>query len=258
MRSLLLRSIESNLFSYLMEFRSKDAVICNGIDEKWIYSGTPLFNNVVHANFRDQIDFRIHSIKDRFENWKVPVTWFVSSLSMPVNLSDYLIKHSFRFDAALSAMVLDLNDLSWMVESHLDLTVKEINDYKSLNIWTGLLSEGYEITKDKRDLFRTLFIDMGVSNCSPWNHFIAYLKNRPVATCTMYNHLGTIGIYWVSTVPSERRQGIASSLIMYLLKLIAVSGYRFVVIQANGQGKRCYEKIGFREIGLINTFKSVL
>ena len=47
----------------------------------------------------------------------------------------------------------------------------------------------------------------------------------------------TIGIYWVSTVPSERRQGIASSLIMYLLKLIAVSGYRFVVIQANGQGK---------------------
>ncbi len=136
-----------------------------------------------------------------------------------------------------------------------NLTVKEVIDKKTLIIWIDILCLGYEVEDDIREFFKSYFINMGIGENCPWHHFLAYLDQKPVATCTLYNSIGVTGVFWVSTLPHERRKGISTQLLLNVLNQVHNRGFRMIVLQSTEDGIACYKNIGFVEYGIISTYK---
>jgi ribosomal protein S18 acetylase RimI-like enzyme len=82
----------------------------------------------------------------------------------------------------------------------------------------------------------------------PYNYLVVgYLRGIP-ASCAMVMFSHSIaGIYWVGTVASARRLGIAEACVRDVTNKALRSGASFVVLQASNFGEPIYQRMGFKE-----------
>lgn len=80
----------------------------------------------------------------------------------------------------------------------------------------------------------------------PQSHIVvAYLAGQPVATAMSIVTAGTSGIYWVGTVDSARRRGLAAACTARAGNLGLRAGARVAVLQASPLGEPVYRALGF-------------
>lgn len=78
--------------------------------------------------------------------------------------------------------------------------------------------------------------------------FIAFRDEKIVAQCCLFFSTGPFGIagmYNVGVIPEERGKGIAKAIVLAACDHACKKGYRYVMLNANGQGRPVYEKTGF-------------
>jgi ribosomal-protein-alanine N-acetyltransferase len=119
-----------------------------------------------------------------------------------------------------------------------------------------------------RDLDAVLHIE-GESFTSPWTRdmYLAELKNvdvsfcylardetgQAVGFCSFWRIVDELHINNLAVLPGYRRRGIASTLLMYVLKEGARLGARSVTLEvrrSNDDARRLYERFGFAASGV--------
>lgn len=87
--------------------------------------------------------------------------------------------------------------------------------------------------------------------------YTIYKNNKSIGDFQIYDNLdGGINIVWIGIKESYRGNGYATKVLNYLIKTSKEQGYKYMDLEVPGKSpdaKHIYEKLGFREVYVIDT-----
>ncbi|RYZ31964.1 MAG: GNAT family N-acetyltransferase, partial [Sphingobacteriales bacterium] len=87
--------------------------------------------------------------------------------------------------------------------------------------------------------------------------FLALQNGNIIGQCLLFFSTGPYGIagmYNVGVIPQARRKGIGNAIVIAACNFAHEKGYRFVMLNANSDGRPVYEKAGFTVTGYGSTW----
>lgn len=95
------------------------------------------------------------------------------------------------------------------------------------------------------------FGDVFKSPSPQFEFLLGYKSNQTVVSCVICYEREYASIYWVGTIPSERRQGFGTLIMGEALQRIRRRNIRWVVLQATVEGFKMYQNLGFLSLGYL-------
>ena len=91
---------------------------------------------------------------------------------------------------------------------------------------------------------------------SGWEFWCAYQDGQAVGTLGALSFEGVVQIANVSTLPSLRRQGVATALVRHALRRAEAAGHTLVYLNAatDSPAERLYQRLGFAALDLWRTY----
>lgn len=215
-------------------------------DASIFFSNIPdnTFNYVLRARFENEnVLTRIQEITRFYQEKQLPFSWYVTALDTPVDLPQILQEGGLEKIEENVVMVLDLRHQQIQTETSLEF--KRVQSHEELQAFDEVNYAGGEIRH-----YEALYKHIPLSCLRgefPVEFYIGYLEGKPVTTGIVVFFAGVAGIYYVATLPTERRKGFAKAMMQHLFLQCQKKGYPFVTLQATADGKYLYEKLGFQE-----------
>jgi len=196
----------------------------------------------------------MEQIIEEFRVKKATITWIVCPSTQPEDMGKSLAGRGFNHVNSWVGMATDLKNFKNIDIEEGDLEITEINDKEGLEIWADTVSKGFGVPEEILEEYKKTFINLEVNRNKPYTLYLATKDGVPVGTTVLYIDNGEAGLYWISTIPEARKQGIANTLINYVLKKAALEECHMAILQATPIGKPVYEKLGFREHCYFNIY----
>jgi ribosomal protein S18 acetylase RimI-like enzyme len=217
----------------------------------WIIGGSPIayHNCVVRCDLTpEQADEEIEASIARFRAHGVPGSWHLGPSARPADLFDRLMAHSFTGGpGGEPGMAADLGALPEGLSPPEGLVVERVRDADALARWAHVLSLGFGEGEKEAFWVRDTYARIGLGDEVPWRHYLGRLHGEPVATASLFLAVGVAGVYFVSTAPEHRRQGIGAAITSAAMHAARDEGYHTAVLGASAMGYRLYQRLGFRE-----------
>jgi ribosomal protein S18 acetylase RimI-like enzyme len=217
----------------------------------WTIGGSPLayHNCVVRAGLPPvEADAAIAASVERFRAHGVPGSWHVGPSMRPADLGARLLAHGFIHAGEDIGMAVDLAALHQNLPAPAGLTVERVCDDESLAAWAGVLERSFGEGEAEAAWVQATYRRIGLSDDVPWRHYLGRLEGGPVATASLFVGGGAAGVYFVSTLPSARRQGIGAAVTRAALQEGRALGQRIGVLAASEAGYGVYRRLGFTEV----------
>ena len=251
-------AIEENFFKFVSLLKQyPKAEVHDDLELLWTITDIPffLFNVQMRARLLPEVvEPEIRSAIERGQSHKVPICWYVSQTTKPVDLWNHLEKHGFIAEEPEIGMAIDFSLINQSLPVAPDLRIERVENREMLQTWCHTASSGFDMPAFVGEAFHDIFLFLGLSKLSPVHHYIGYLNGEPVATSTLYPGAGVAGIYDVSTLPEARRQGIGAAMTIQALQDARQMGYQVGILQASQMGLPVYKRIGFKEYCKINLY----
>jgi ribosomal protein S18 acetylase RimI-like enzyme len=218
----------------------------DGSDVKWAYSGCPALNYVFGATTTsDQADSLVMQVLQRCLTWKQAVLWLIGPSTRPLNLNRFLERQGFQYKTEWTGMALDLDAAKLPSAMPNGFTVEAVDTFPRLRMWARTWT--HDLSPETASAAAEVFVDLGFGPHLPWRQYIGRLCGRPVATCALFVHEQSAGIYWVKVLPPQRRCGLGTALCADVLRQAAARGYTEVVLQSTPMAVSLYRNLGFLE-----------
>jgi len=135
-------------------------------------------------------------------------------------------------------------------ESPNDLVIERVNE-DNRAAFLEATATGFEMPPD---MVRVLY-PPSMTHDPAVRAFVGTLDGAPVATSLSVRTDATIGIYSVATAPAARGRGVGTAMTWHLMR-DADPGWRLAVLQASGQGRPVYERMGFNLVRELDEYVS--
>lgn len=224
----------------------------------WIIGNSPIdyHNCVVRADLDpDDADTMIAASIERFEAHGVPGTWHVGPAMRPQDLGERLRRHGFAESEADVGMAIELGELPEAIPVPESFAIERVVDERGLAAWTSVLARGFGEGEPEAAWVGEVYRRIGLFNDVPWRHFLGRLDGEPVATASLFVGAGAAGVYFVSTLPPARRQGIGAAITLAALRAGRDLGLQLGVLGSSQAGYPVYRRLGFRELCHIRIFE---
>ena len=244
-------AIEDNLFKYYQYFgRSDNVELYDNPDMTGFFTGIPHpFMNGIFCTQLTSGDAIKESLTP-FKARKVPFMWWIGSAAQSADWGKQLESHGLVYGENFSGMAADLPALNEDLASPSGLTIEPVSDKETLEQWVNAAFIGFGLPgkSDKGcfDLFAGLGFDM------PLRNYVGFMDGKPVATSQLFLAAGVAGIYWVTTVPEVRRQGIGMALTLAPLREARSMGYRISILHPSDMARGLYRRLGFEDYGILS------
>lgn len=212
------------------------------------------FNIVIDAHFSHKnADQKIDEIVAFFQNKSLPFSWWLGPSDSPPDLKERLVSKGFLFKGNDYGMYLDLKNyvastiLSRKLEIKQVLNPNELKEFDEVHVISFGNSNFFELIYSKIPSY-------AYDQKAPFRFYTGYLNGKAVTTGVLAFHANVVGIYYIATLPEERRKGYATEMMHYLLCIAKEENQKIVVLEASEEGKKVYEKIGFKECYLFQEF----
>ena len=211
-------------------------------------SGLPsdTFNKVARAKFSPKrSNGEIARALAHFRTVSRPFAWWVGPSSRPLNIEERLQERGFRLAGLETGMRLELRNL-FEPPAPDGLTVERVSSPAQLEDFSRVLAENWEPPDPTcAPSYRTAcpFLLRAESSL---RCFIGYLDGEPAAVSGLYLEGDAGGIYAVATRRLFGRLGISSRLTWAAAQEARRAGAVWAVLQASGEGKAIYERLGFQ------------
>ena len=246
---LLNTAIETNLFEwYKYLSNSPIAEFYEDSHIRWFMTGVlhPFLNGVFYTQLTsDNVDETIKKVSARFRNRHLPFMWWTGSTTQPVDLEAHLEDHGLIDTGGTPGMAVDLQKLHEDVSIPVNLTIKVVDDLKTLEQWVQTLLIVFDIPKKNEEVCFDLFASLGFD--LPLRNYVGFLNGKVVAISSLFLGAGVAGIYCVATLSEARRRGIGSVITLVPLQDARAMGYRIGVLHASDMGFSVYRKLGFQK-----------
>jgi ribosomal protein S18 acetylase RimI-like enzyme len=242
-------AIEANLFEYYGYLGSSAKVeLYDSPKMTWLITDIPLpfMNGVFRTQLTlDDVDEAIEDALTHFKSRKMPFMWWAGSAAQPADLGKHLEAHGLIYAEDLPGMAVDLLALNEDLTTPSGLTIRPVGDKKTLKQWVNAAIIGFGVPHTSENACFDLFAGLGFD--LPLRNYIGLLDGKPVATSQLFLAAGIAGIYWVTTVPEARRQGIGTALTLASLREARAMGYRISILHSSEIGMGVYRQLGFEE-----------
>jgi GNAT superfamily N-acetyltransferase len=251
------RHIEANVRAFLLALgRAGGGAERAEPGLQWTIGGSPLayHNAVVHADLApDAVDTAIAASLAAFRAHGVPGSWHLGPSTRPADLGARLLAHGLVF-AAEPAMAIDLAALVDL-PAPAGLQIVRVQEEQTLTDWAAVLASGFGEGEREATWVTAMYRRLGLSEDRPWQHYLARLDGKPVATATLWLAAGVAGLYFVCTDPRERGRGIGAAISRAPLQAARARGYRVGVLGASAMGYPVYRRLGFRDYGTLGVYE---
>lgn len=206
---------------------------------------SPMFNVVQRARLSpDNVDHIIAEQQARYAERNLPILWWTSPSSTPLEISHHLTSAGFEPSGELTGMAINLQNLA--IPPHPEnLIIEPTAEPASLVTFAHTLCQGFQVPQAIMEpmIDQALAMDHGTEG--PLINYVGSLNGLAVATSSLYLGSGVAGIYNVSTMPAVRRRGIGTAITMAPLLEAKKRGYRFAILHASRMAFPIYQKLGF-------------
>lgn len=227
-------TVHGNLF-----LEDKKAMLCVSRED-----GISMVNNSVAKTLMSESD--VSETLDSYKKAGKPVLWAIFPSAKPVNIKTIFKKKRLMHLERNALMYLDMTSLDEKIKKAKDIVIKEVDSLSSLEDWATLNAVCFSMTRDTQKFITQKAADLFLDKTLPARHYIAYRKNKPVGTSSVYLSDGVTGIYNVTTAPQIRGRGIGEALTKTALIYGKKAGYSYAILQATRKGLPVYKKMGFR------------
>jgi GrpB-like predicted nucleotidyltransferase (UPF0157 family)/GNAT superfamily N-acetyltransferase len=204
-----------------------------------------MFNYVLFTKFTEKnAAQRIEHISQLFSEKKLPFSWWNSQLDTPTNLPHHLLQAGFKEKEVNIGMYKDLEDFT-AINISPSLTIERKETKTGLKDFMDVITAigGH---RDAFNLIHSQIPEILYAGDSSFEMHVGYIDNTPAVTGMLVTHLGVAGIYYIATIPSQRKKGFGSSMMQHLLQRAKEKGYKISTLQASENGASIYRKIGFQ------------
>jgi ribosomal protein S18 acetylase RimI-like enzyme len=258
-RAAMVRAVEENGAEFLLalgraagaEERAESAI-------QWVIGGSPIayHNCVVRADLRpDAAEAAIAASVACFRAHGVPGSWHVGPSMRPADLGARLLAHGFVHEGDDIGMAADLTARREAMPQPPGLVVERVRDDAGLEAWANVLARSFGEGEPEADWVRGTFRRIGLGDDVSWRHYLGLLAGKPVATASLFVGGGAAGVYFVSTLPSARRQGIGAAVTLAALREGLALGQRVGVLGASQMAHAMYRRLGFEELCRIDLYE---
>lgn len=219
--------------------------VCDTPKIKYIFTKN-WFSRIFMANFNEfDLSTSIEQIVSRIKKLNISASWYITPQSRPANLQNFLKDYGFTHKDDWSAMAIDLKIIPKSFNFPEGMEIKEVLNPDELKTWTDILVKSFEFPEIIQS-YKKYFINAGLK--SPNSHYyLGFLNGKPVATGVLFDGEGAAGLFYIGTIPTARRKGIAKTMVNYLLNEAKSRGYPISILQASEMGYPLYKKIGFKK-----------
>lgn len=247
----ILQAMEANMLMHMTYFPKHipEIEILFEPDVTVVSSDLPddTFNYVLSARFNENnVKERVKNVLNHYRTRNIPFSWWVGEGDTPHTLQEELKAQGLSLMEDDIGMYLSLEGYNSNLNPS-KLSIKRVLDEKGLRDFTKVFAElgGYQNLYE--DLYHKIPPEL-INDGTPFEMYVGYLDGVPVLTGILVLHAGVGGIYYVMTVPSQRRKGFGTYMMKYLIQRTKEKGYHMVTLQASASGRGLYEKLGFRSL----------
>lgn len=181
------------------------------------------------------------------------LSWIAEQGVPADRLKECLTARGLTFsDSFAVEMAIDLTGLSDPMDFPDGLKIYQVESDEMLRQWIRVASVGFGVPPESAEVWFDFF---NYAACrTPFQTFLAFQNNEPVATSQLCFAAGVAGIYNVTTLPKARGRGIGSAMVMAPLLAARKHGYQVGILQASKMGYPVYQRLGFQDFGKLGVF----
>lgn len=149
-----------------------------------------------------------------------------------------------RRDAeVMPGMALDVSGFEAGTSS-VDLEIEVVSGEADLGHFLAAAARGFDIPLSMvRD-----FVGREPWNLPDWTLYAGTHDGAPMTSGLAVRTNGTVGVYWIGTVPEARGRGFGGAMTRRLVADGAAAGCEVATLEASDMGRPVYERIGFRTV----------
>ncbi len=209
---------------------------------------SPVFNSITRLRLKpNSAGEKVERIQEGYESMNRRCMWWLTPQSQPKDIVSLMSNLGFRFQE-LSCMAINLTELVTISNPPEDLVIRHATTPENLDCFATAICRGLEAPEGYR-AWHDAEMAVGYSAESPWQRFVGFINDKPVASSAVLMEGGVAGLYHVTVAPEARRRKIGSKMSTAALHHAQELGYRVGVLQATGLGEGVYRNLGFEEIG---------
>lgn len=251
-----IQAIEENQWAYFATVLGDD--FHEEKDLAWYLTRipSPIFNGVLKARLQpDTLEKRIEETLEPFRSRHLPMFWWVGPASSPDDLGEHLESHGLTFEDGEGApgMAVDLALLE-NLERPKEAKIERVDNRQVLAGWIRVFTSVLDLPAECSDACLETFDRVGYAlDGKSWN-YVGILRDRIVATSSVFLDGDVAGIYNVGTMPEARGRGIGTAMTLTPLLEARERGCRLGVLQSSQTGYGIYKALGFQEYCKIDLY----
>jgi len=241
-------AIETNLLKYYQYLsRSDNIELYDNPKLTRFFTGIPhpFMNGIFckHLSSFDTIEDPLNLLKSR----KISFLCWIGSAAQSADWETQLPAYGLVYDKNYACMAADLQALNEEFTVPANLTIEPVSDQEILKHWVNSALIGFGLPSNSGNTCFNLFVDLGFD--MPFRNYLGLIDGKPVATSQLFLAAGVAGIFWVTTIPAARRQGIGMAMTLAPLREARAMGYRISVLHPSDMGRGVYRGLGFEDHG---------
>ncbi|MWC29804.1 GNAT family N-acetyltransferase [Paenibacillus sp. MMS18-CY102] len=219
-----------------------------------VSSGVPLpfYNGVFRSCLNEgDADRQIAEVIQYFGGLQLPFYWQLGQSHCPADLDQRLLSQGFHHDETMPGMAMRLGELNPACAIPEGFEFHAVRDEEQLKQWVHVWAFG---AADAIPMCEGALGTLGVGDDKPWQYFLGYIDNKPVATAMLFYNGEVAALHWVVTLPEYRKIGVGTAMTVTALNEARKEGFKIAILTASQEGYHIYKKVGFSEYCMISNY----
>lgn len=202
-------------------------------------------HDCVHETIEESITY--------FQQRNHPFRWYTSPLTQPRDLGHHLQQHGLEAGTPSLAMAIELDNVSSILSLPQELEIQKVADLSMLDTWFRIWLSCYGMLAHKDALFE---IEEALGIDDPQvERLLGHWQGHLIASSMGFYNADVARINVVATLPNTRKLGIGFAMVSTQLQKAHDAGYHIAVLYAAPLGVTLYQRLGFRVIHDIVSYR---
>jgi ribosomal protein S18 acetylase RimI-like enzyme len=212
----------------------------------------PFFSGVARTNVDEG---EVEATIDRLQSIGSPFRWWVTPSTRPKELASILRARGFRHAYDAPGMIADLTTVPLDAPLPPGITMRQLTRVDELADWLAVFTVVFSSPEHEHAVWREAYARCGVGESKPWQHFVAFDGDRPLATTSVHVDGDLAGVYFVATMPEARGRGIGSAVTRAAMRYASDAGATRAALQSSDVGVSVYRGLGFVERCVVSAYE---